>query len=175
MAEAIRKRVEGSKIAHRGALNRNYATVHVAVATTVPGRGLPTNELLKRAETALYEAHFQGGNKVVAYQPLSKLKLDRWDAKSDGSLNEQSLIQKLLVWGYDTNRLSLRPGEPRHEHKSDKQTVIALLNGKIILELEGHNMALKAGDCVFIPKNIVVNLSLVGDQSSTIFSAIRSE
>ena len=175
MAEAIRKRIEGSKIAHPGASNRSHATAHVAVATTVPGRGLPSNELLKRAETALYEAKFQGGNKIVAYQPLSKLKLERWDTKADGRLNDQSLMQKLLVWGYDTTQRTLRPNEPRREHKSDKPTVIALLNGKIILELEGHNMALKAGDCVFVPKNIVVNLSLVGSEPSTIFSAVRSE
>ena len=175
MAEAIRKRIEGSKIAHPGASTRNHVSAHVAVATTIPGRGLPSNELLKRAETALYEAKFQGGNKVVSYQPLSKLKLSRWDAKADGQLNEQSLIQKLLVWGYDTTQRTLRPNEPRREHKSDKLTVIALLNGKVILELEGHNMALKAGDTVFVPKNVVVHLTLVGEQAATIFTAVHSE
>ena len=175
MAEAIRKRVEGSKIAHPGASNRTHTTAHVAVAATIPGRGLPSDELLKRAETALYEAKFQGGNKVVAYQPLSKLKLERWDTKTDGRLNDQSMMQKLLVWGYDTTQQTLRPNDPKREHKSDKATVVALLNGQIILELEGHNMALKGGDCVFVPKNIVVNLTLVGDEPATLFSAVRSE
>ena len=175
MAEAVRKRVESSKIAHPGASSRSHLTAHVAVATTVPGRGLPVNELLQRAETALYEAQFQGGNKVVTYQPLSKLKLERWDTKADGKLNEQSLLQKLLVWGYDTTQRTLRPGEPRREHKSEKPTVIALLNAKIILELEGHNLALKAGDCVFVPKDILVHLTPAEKTPATIFLAVRSE
>ena len=174
MAEALRRRVEGSKIAHPGGRNRTIVTAHIAVATSKPGRGLPSSELLKRAEVALYESKFQGGNKVVAYKPLSKLKLERWDVQADGRLNEQSLVQKLLVWGYDTTQKTLHPNEPAREHHYDKETVIALLTGEIILELEGHNLALKAGDSVFVPKNIILHLKLASREPSTIFTAIRN-
>ena len=77
MADALRKRIESIKIAHTGAKNRETVTVHVGVATIKPARSLPNVELQKRADAALYEARFQGGNKVVAYKPLSKLKLER--------------------------------------------------------------------------------------------------
>ena len=77
MAEALRKRIESTKIAHAGAKKRKIMTIHVGVATIKPKRTLPNIELQKRVDAALYEARFQGGNKVVAYQPLSKLKLVR--------------------------------------------------------------------------------------------------
>ena len=174
MAEALRRRVEGSKIAHPAGRNHKIVTAHIAVATSIPGRGLPSSELLKRAEVALYESKFQGGNKVVTYKPLSKLKLERWDVQADGRLNEQSLMQKLLVWGYDTTQRTLQPNDPTREHQSDKETVIALLTGEVILELEGHNLALKAGDSVFVPKNVVLNLKLASAEPSIIFTAVRN-
>lgn len=174
MAEALRKRVEASKISHAGAKNRLLVTAHIAVATTKPGRGLPSDELLSRADTALYEAKFQGGNKVVSYRPLNKLKLEKWDKKSDGQLTEQSLMQKLLVWGYDTTQASLNESDPAKEHSSENDTVLAALRGEILLELEGHTMAFSAGDSVFVPKNVVVSLKVKSKQSATIFTATRS-
>jgi hypothetical protein len=81
MAEALRKRIESTKIAHADAKKRTLSNI----------------ELQKRADAALYETRFRGGNKVVAYQPLSKLKLVHWDQPNDGPLSEQSLTQKLLV------------------------------------------------------------------------------
>lgn len=174
MAEALRRRVEASKIAHGGAQNRPIVTAHIAVATTKPGRGLPSSELLARADTALYEAKFQGGNKVVSYRPLSKLKLEKWDKKADGQLTEQSLMQKLLVWGYDTTQATLRESDPVKEHSSEKDTVLALLNGEILLELEGHTMAISGGDCVFVPSNVVVSLTVKSKHPSTVFTATRN-
>ena len=174
MAEALRRRVEASKIAHAGATNRLIVTAHIAVATTKPGRGLLSDELLGRADTALYEAKFQGGNKVVSYRPLSQLKLEKWDQNSDGQLNEQSLMQKLLVWGYDTTQAILHESDPAREHSAEKDSVLALLNGEMLLELEGHTMALAGGDSVFIPKDVVVNLNVKSKVPATVFTAIRS-
>ncbi len=174
MAEALRKRVEASKIAHGGARNRPIVTAHIAVATTKPGRGLPSTELLSRADTALYEAKFQGGNKVVSYRPLSKLKLERWDRNADGQLSDQSLMQKLLVWGYDTTQATFQESDPAQSNSSEKDTVLALLTGEILLELEGHTMAISAGDSVFVPKNVVVSLAVKSNQPATVFTATRN-
>ncbi|MGH8596184.1 MAG: GGDEF domain-containing protein, partial [Gammaproteobacteria bacterium] len=110
LAEALRKRVESQNIPHAHAKNNEIVTVHVGIAMIKPTRTMHSSELLKRVDTAVYEARFQGGNRVVAYQPLGKLRVDRWDTQRDGPLNDQSLMQKLLVWGYDTSKLLMRPG-----------------------------------------------------------------
>ncbi len=175
MTEALRKRIESSKIAHAGAKNRDTMTVHVGVATIKPARSLPQTELLKRADAALYEARFQGGNKVVAYRPLSKLKLERWDQPNDGPLSEQSLTQKLLVWGYDTTKDLLRPGEKPREHVSEADTVIAILTGELLIEVEGHTMAIKAGDSIFVPNGVQVLQQASGDKPVIKFTAVKSK
>lgn len=175
MTEALRKRVEGSKIAHAGGKNRDIMTVHIGVATIKPARSLPPGELLKRAEAALYEARFQGGNKVVGYKPLSKLRLERWDQPNDGPLGEQSLTQKLLLWGYDTAKEILRPGDNPREHVSEDDTVIAILTGELLIEVEGHAMAIKAGDSIFVPHGVAVMLQASGDKPVVKFTATKNK
>jgi len=174
MAEALRKRIEGTKIAHAGSKNRDTVTVHLGVATIKPSRGLEKEELSKRADAALYEARFQGGNKIVAYKPLSKLKLERWDQPNDGPLSEQSLTQKLLVWGYDTAKDLLRPGEKPRAHVSEHDTVIAILTGELLIDVEGHTMAIKPGDSIFVPSGVALRLQASGDNPVVKFTATKS-
>lgn len=175
MAAAARKRIEATKIAHAGAKNREIVTVHVGVATIKPSRGLSPAELSKRTEAALYEARFQGGNKVVHYKPLSKLKLERWNQPNDGPLNEQSLIQKLLVWGYDTSRDIMPPGSEAVTHSSPNETVIAILTGEMLIDVEGHTMAIKPGDSIFVPGNVVLQLQASGEHPVLRFTATKSK
>ncbi|MBI4694813.1 MAG: diguanylate cyclase [Gammaproteobacteria bacterium] len=175
IADALRKRVEALKIPHAKATNREVMTVHIGVATMKPSRHLPPGELLKRMDAALYEAQFQGGNRVVAYQPLSKLKLEHWDMVNDGPLTEQSLIQKLLVWGYDTSKETLKPGTPPVAEMTEHEKVIALLTGEVKIEVEGHAMMVKTGDCVVIPAGVEIALHVVGERAVHKFTAVKNK
>ncbi len=174
MSEALRKRVQSNKIAHAGAKNRDILTLHIGVATIKPSRTLPHSEIQKRADAALYEARFQGGNKVIAYKPLSKLKLERWDKPNDGPLSEQAMTQKLLVWGYDTAKEILRPGEKPREQVSEDDTVIAILTGELLIDVEGHTMAISAGDSIFVPQGIALLLQASGERPVVKFTATKS-
>jgi len=173
VAEALRKRVEAQRIPHMQARGRSSLTVHVGVAMLKPTRALPPAELVKRVEAALYEARFQGGNKVVTYQPLNKLRLERWDLPIDGVLSEQSLIQKLLVWGYDTHQELLQPGSVVEPRILADELVLATLGGELRLDIEGHTMALKSGDCVFVPAGVEVGMEVVGARPVMMFTAAR--
>ena len=175
LADALRKHIETIKVAHAGAKSHNTVTVHVGVATIKPARSLPNAELQKRADAALYEARFQGGNKVVAYKPLSKLKLERWDQPNDGPLSEQSLTQKLLVWGYDTAKDILQPGDKPREHVSENDTIIAPLIGELLIDAEGHTMAVKGGDSIFVPHGVALMLLASGDSQVVKFTATKSK
>ncbi|MGR9091392.1 MAG: diguanylate cyclase domain-containing protein [Gammaproteobacteria bacterium] len=174
MADALRKRIEGTKIAHAGSKNSDTVTVHVGVATMKPSRGLQKEELSKRADAALYEARFQGGNKIVTYKPLSKLKLERWSKPSDGPLSEQSLTQKLLVWGYDTTKDIFTPDAKPREHVSEYDTVIAILTGELLIDVEGHTMTINPGDSIFVPSGVVLRLQATGEHPVISFTATKS-
>jgi len=165
IAEAMRKRVEGQNIPHANARGRSALTVHIGVAMLKPTRSMLPAELVKRVEAALYEARFQGGNKVVTYQPLNKLRLERWDLPSDGPLNEQSMMQKLLVWGYDTSKELLSPGATVDARILTEELVLAILGGELKIDVEGHTMTLKPGDCVFIPAGVETGMEVVGTKS----------
>lgn len=173
IAEALRKRVEGQHIPHTQARGRSSLTVHVGVAMLKPTRSMLPGELVKRVEAALYEARFQGGNKVVAYQPLNKLRLERWDLSIDGMLSEQSLIQKLLVWGYDTRKELLQPGGAIEPRILTEELVLATLGGELKIDVEGHTMTLKPGDCVFVPAGVEAGMEVIGAKPVMMFSAAR--
>lgn len=97
MAEALRKRVENSKIAHAGIRIRETITVHIGVATIRAAANLSHLQLEQHADTALNTARFQGGNKITPYRPLCQLKFQRRDQPIDGPLSEHTMIQNLLV------------------------------------------------------------------------------
>ncbi|MGE3771572.1 MAG: diguanylate cyclase [Gammaproteobacteria bacterium] len=173
IGEALRKRVEGQHIPHTQGRGRSSLTVHIGVAMLKPTRSMLPAELVKRVEAALYEARFQGGNKVVAYQPLNKLRLERWDLSIDGVLSEQSLIQKLLVWGYDTRKELLQPGGAVEPRILPDELVLATLGGELKIDVEGHTMTIKPGDCVFVPAGVEAGMEVVGAKPVMMFTAAR--
>ena len=173
MAEAARKRIEQQAIPHANAKNNPIVTAHLGVAMIKPNRSLAPETLLKRVDTALYEARFQGGNRVIAYQPLSKLRVERWEPPRDGPLSEQSLMQKLLVWGYDTTKLLMRPGTKVEPEIVAAEKVLAIASGELKIEVEGHTMNLKPGDCVFIPQGVELGLEVLGERSVLKFTAAK--
>jgi mannose-6-phosphate isomerase-like protein (cupin superfamily) len=138
-----------------------------------PTRTMLPVELIKRVEAALYEARFQGGNKVITYQPLSKLKLERWDLPTDGPLNEQSMMQKLLVWGYDTTKELLPPGSVVEPQILREELVLAILTGELKIDIEGHGMTVKPGDCAFIPVGVEVGMEVTGGKPVLKFTAAK--
>jgi diguanylate cyclase (GGDEF)-like protein len=174
IAEALRKRIEAHKIPHAGSKNRDILTIHVGVATMMPARSLQVKEIFKRVETALYEAQFQGGNKVVIYKPLSKIRLERWDTQAEGQLNEQAMMQKLLVWGYETEKTILPAGTSLPDQVSEDELVVSILTGELKITIEGHSMIIQPGDCIFVPPSMAMHLDVVGDQPVVKFTATRT-
>lgn len=66
VCERVRSRVEGQAIAHP-ATNRGVVTVSVGVATRMHGRLHALDELIERADVAMYDAKRRGRNRVVLW------------------------------------------------------------------------------------------------------------
>ena len=173
IAEQLRQRVENAAIPHSHSQVGKVATIHVGVASIKPARGAKFNELLKRAEAALYESSFQGGNQVIMYQPLSKLRLEHWDLPADGPISEQSMTQKLLVWGYQSVRDTMPIGSKVEPHSLPEEQVIGVMTGELEIEVEGHTMSLRSGDCVVVPAGLEFGLAVAGARPVIRFTATQ--
>ncbi|MGI9334531.1 MAG: diguanylate cyclase [Gammaproteobacteria bacterium] len=64
LAEEIRARIEGLRIAHAASKASAYVTVSVGVACVVPQRGSHPSELVRFADEALYVAKNDGRNRI---------------------------------------------------------------------------------------------------------------
>ena len=101
----------------------HYSPMHSAVtasfgvATVIPNSDLTIDDFIKRADAGLYEAQFQGGDKVVRYRIMNNIKLERWDRDKEGELTPDGLIRKLSVWGYETKPKTYKPGEYSAEQR----------------------------------------------------------
>ncbi len=162
LAETIRKKIESLPLPQNVTAKARHLTAHLGVATAKPGRGVGSDELFKRVEEALYESSFQGGNRVAVHRPLNRLKVERWELADDGPLSEQAMTQKLLVWGFESARELMAVGTRAEPQSWDEETAIGITAGELSLEVEGHDMLIKNGDCVIIPSGIEVGQHVVG-------------
>ena len=69
-AERLRRRVEGLAIPHEAKTPSGVVTISVGLATLPAGERKPIEELLKKADTALYDAKEAGRNRVVPYDEV---------------------------------------------------------------------------------------------------------
>ena len=174
IAEAFRKRVEGQRIPHAGARTGEVVTLHMGVVSIIPTPTMRAGTLLDRIDTAMYEAKFQGGNRVVVYRTLAKLRLERWNAKSDGQLTQEAMMQKLLIWGFEAKRTVLPAGTVLPDKTGDSEKVCAVLAGTLRITIEGQSMELKSGDCLFVPGGTTFSAEVSGSQPVAYYEAVKT-
>ncbi len=172
IAETLRRAIESQRISFPVPGAARAITVHVGVATLVPSPVTAPEELLGRVEDAMYQAGFQGGNRVVGYQNPETFGLVRWDHQADGAPSEQALFDKLSAWGY-------RPGTPRPgpdkmvERLLDAPSACAVVRGKLGLCIEGQAFELDAGDCLLLPQGKIYSTEVVGNDPVWLLEASR--
>ncbi len=172
LAEAVRERIQQFGIANRNAPHA-VLTLSVGAATAIPNSDITAEILRERAEAALYEATFQGGNRSVRYNLLQTIKLERWSEQDEGLLTLAALRNKLELRGYAGNPKRLKPGEPGRERRVTLDSIEAVVEGSLQIEVDGEARTLRAGDCLYLPKGVVTRIQVIGEQAVVCIEATR--
>jgi diguanylate cyclase (GGDEF)-like protein len=173
IAEDLRRAIEAHWIAHPIPGASPTVTVHVGVATLVPSPISGPEDLLGRAEDAMYQAGFQGGNRVVGYQTLDTFGLVRWNPQADGSPTERALVDKLSEWGYRAG-ITYQSPDKMADRCPDLPSACAVVSGKLGLSIEGQSFELDMGDCLFLPKGKTYSAEVLGNDPVWLLDASKA-
>jgi quercetin dioxygenase-like cupin family protein len=93
------------------------------------------------------------------------MRVDRWNPRQDGPLDEAGFRQTLQAMGYSVSRYVYAPGTyfPMHTHEVDK--IDAVVSGHFRVTMGEDEMLLGAGDAVHIPRGVEHSAEVVGDES----------
>ena len=174
LADELRAKVRSLNIPNANATMHSSVTVSVGASTVIPNSDLSLDQMLSRVDSALYEAQFQGGDKVVRYRTMNAVRLERWDQEAEGDFSPEGLLQKLAVWGYEAQARTLNPGEYHPDRRVQVDMVDAIVQGRLKITLEGESRTLSAGDCLFLPKGVVTSIEVVGDRPVVCLEALQA-
>ena len=138
-------------------------TVHAGVATLIPNRKSDPEELLENVESAAYEAQFQGGDRVISFQPFQDIAITPWDSIKDGELNEANFQQKLFSRGHNTKREVISPKTTFKDQSFSKPTLFAVFSGNFLLNIEGQAHEIKRGSSLVLPEGVSFSAEVIGD------------
>lgn len=172
LAEAVQQRIYQLGV-RNAASPCGVITTSCGVATIIPNSDTREKTLRERAEAALYEASFQGGNRCVRYRVAQSARIEHWDAANEGALTLDSLRHKLALLGYEGQPQRLRPGDAGREQRIPLDAVEAVLEGTLEVSFEGEARTLRAGDLLFLPKGTVARREVIGSTPVLCLEATR--
>ena len=155
IAEQVRQAVLDERIPHHHSDAREFVSVHISVASMVPVRTLSARELIQRADSMLYEGEFRGGNRVLSFEALDAVGLERWRDARDGTLGRDAMMQKFLVAGLEPSQHNFPPGKNvLTSEATSERHVFGVLRGGLNVIVEGHAMQIRMGDIVRLPAGV---------------------
>lgn len=154
LANTICKQIQDLSIKHVKNASNDRLTASLGIASVIPNELLTEGEFLKRADSALYEAKFQGGNRVVHYVSHPDLQLLHWDEAKDGAFNTEKLTKKISNMGFETENKTYLPGRDIKDRRTHAEFLIAVLTGNLLVTIDGDATKLRPGDSLMIPKSL---------------------
>lgn len=94
-----------------------------------------------------------------------ELVVEHWNSSKDGELTAANMQSKLEKQGYQCIHYTFSPGTvfPDHTHCVSKKD--AILSGMFQFGMYGKTVLLRAGDTIEVPKEVVHNASVVGNET----------
>ena len=100
------------------------------------------------------------------------MRIERWDVRRDGPLNETALRHKLAALGYEAAP-SIHAVDGVATARADvSERVEAVVSGLIKVTIDGESAILTAGDVVFVPRGSVRRVEKVGPSAASGLHAV---
>ncbi len=173
LANTICKDVESLNIKHVENAANEFVTVSLGIATVIPNDLLTEGEFLKRADSALYEAKFQGGNRVSHYISHPELKLEHWDEEKNGKVTADKLKKRLGSLGFETENKTYLAGGDIKDRRTHAEFGIGILTGNFMVLIDGDTIKMRAGDILTIPKSLNILCKVKGSETVICYEGNR--
>jgi quercetin dioxygenase-like cupin family protein len=101
------------------------------------------------------------------------MRIERWDARRDGPLNDVALRQKLEARGFSVSGRTFPGGAVAAAQADSRDRVQAVVSGLLKVTIDGESAILTAGDMVFVPRGAIRRVEVVGLAPVRFFEAIE--
>lgn len=101
------------------------------------------------------------------------MAVHRWNTAVDGPFSEAALRARLEALGYRVARYTYPPGTVFPDHRHDVDKIDAVVSGRFRLVIGGHLVELGPGDWVDVPRGVIHNATVVGDEPVVSLDAIK--
>jgi len=99
------------------------------------------------------------------------MRIERWDVRRDGPLNETALRKKLTAFGYEA-AASVGAVDGVTTARDGSERVEAVVSGLVKVTIDGESAILAAGDVVFVPRDAVRRVEVVGNVPASSLHAV---
>ena len=90
------------------------------------------------------------------------MRIERWDVRRDGPLNQAALEHKIRALGYDPVLRTYPAGAIAAAQTDTRERIDAVVAGLIKVTIDAESAILTAGDLVFVPRGAARRLEVVG-------------
>jgi len=103
---------------------------------------------------------------------LTVMRIDRWDARRDGTVTEAALRQKVAANGYQVSTFAWPAGTIVPAQTQPLERVDAVVAGVLKITLNGESAILTAGDIVYVPRGAIRRVEVVGSSTAHCLDAV---
>lgn len=93
-----------------------------------------------------------------------QLVIEHWDSSKDGELTAANMQSKLEKEGYQCVQYTFSAGTIFADHTHCVSKKDAIVSGEFQFGMYGKTVLLRAGDTIEVPKGVVHNASVVGNE-----------
>jgi mannose-6-phosphate isomerase-like protein (cupin superfamily) len=102
------------------------------------------------------------------------MAVHRWNDALDGAFSERALRHKLEAQGYSVAKYVYPPGTAFPDHKHGVDKIDAVVSGRFRLVIGGHVAMLGPGQWVDVPRGVMHNAAVIGDEPVVSLDAVRT-
>jgi hypothetical protein len=104
---------------------------------------------------------------------MTLTRIERWDIRRDGPLNEGSLQRKIETLGYEVTTRTYPAGVAMTTAEDPRYCIEGVVRGLVKLTVDGEPAILTAGDLAFIPRGAVRRVEVVGQSTALCLEAFQ--